>query len=123
MRTFFDQKTLGFLHESIIGDAIPEGVVEISEELRLSLLDGERNGQVIKAKKNGDPYLEDAPPLTNEDKKLQAHNNRKAAYRAESDPLKVEADYDAIVSGNDPDYSAWMKKVEEIKARYPLPDQ
>ncbi|HFH4654098.1 TPA: hypothetical protein ACGJXN_006562, partial [Pseudomonas aeruginosa] len=25
--------------------------------------------------------------------------------------------------GTEPDYSAWIAKVEEIKARYPLPDQ
>ncbi|MED5104230.1 hypothetical protein ACLBVT_04895, partial [Pseudomonas aeruginosa] len=24
--------------------------------------------------------------------------------------------------GTEPDYSAWIAKVEEIKARYPLPD-
>ncbi|MFH7880347.1 hypothetical protein PN353_034125, partial [Pseudomonas aeruginosa] len=26
-------------------------------------------------------------------------------------------------AGVEPDYSAWIAKVEEIKARYPLPDQ
>ncbi|HCF4138164.1 TPA: hypothetical protein NIE10_003269 [Pseudomonas aeruginosa] len=48
---------------------------------------------------------------------------RANAYRLESDPLKTEAEFDAIKAGVEPDYSAWIAKVEEIKARYPLPDQ
>ncbi|HCL3797983.1 hypothetical protein IPC97_00695 [Pseudomonas aeruginosa] len=48
---------------------------------------------------------------------------RADAYRLESDPLKTEAEFDAIKAGTEPDYSAWVAKVEEIKARYPLPDQ
>ena len=44
------------------------------------------------------------------------------AYRLESDPLKTEAEFDAIKAGTEPDYSAWIAKVEEIKARYPLPE-
>lgn len=47
---------------------------------------------------------------------------RADAYRLESDPLKTEAEFDAIKAGTEPDYSAWVDKVEEIKARYPLPE-
>ncbi|ARM70488.1 TPA: hypothetical protein ACKRPI_004581 [Pseudomonas aeruginosa] len=46
---------------------------------------------------------------------------RANAYRLESDPLKTEAEFDAIKAGTEPDYSAWIAKVEEIKARIPLP--
>ncbi len=46
---------------------------------------------------------------------------RADAYRLESDPLKTEAEFDAIKAGTEPDYSAWVAKVEEIKARFPLP--
>ncbi|MDP5622982.1 hypothetical protein P3800_26510 [Pseudomonas aeruginosa] len=46
---------------------------------------------------------------------------RANAYRLESDPLKTEAEFDAIKAGVEPDYSAWIAKVEEIKARFPLP--
>ncbi|ERX91968.1 hypothetical protein JVX99_29535 [Pseudomonas aeruginosa] len=46
---------------------------------------------------------------------------RANAYRSESDPLKTEAEFDAIKAGVEPDYSAWIAKVEEIKARFPLP--
>ena len=37
-------------------------------------------------------------------------------------PFQVEAEFDAIKAGVEPDYSAWIAKVEEIKARYPLPE-
>lgn len=47
---------------------------------------------------------------------------RANAYRLESDPLKTEAEFDAIKAGVEPDYSAWIAKVEDIKARYPLPE-
>ena len=57
-------------------------------------------------------------PLTLE----QIQALRRAAYVAESDPIKNEADYDALVRGTAPDYTAWMAAVEAIKARYPLPE-
>ncbi|MEA8807496.1 hypothetical protein, partial [Pseudomonas aeruginosa] len=47
---------------------------------------------------------------------------RANAYRLESDPLKTEAEFDAIKAGVEPDYSAWVAKVEEIRVRFPLPE-
>lgn len=46
---------------------------------------------------------------------------RRQAYRAEADPLRLEAEYDAIVAGTEPDLSKWVASVQAIKARYPLP--
>ncbi|HFT7943531.1 TPA: hypothetical protein ACGR77_000936 [Pseudomonas aeruginosa] len=46
---------------------------------------------------------------------------RAEAYRLESDPIKTEVEFDSIRAGVETDYSAWFAKVEEIKARYPLP--
>ncbi|MEV1592641.1 hypothetical protein ABZQ60_16840 [Pseudomonas aeruginosa] len=46
---------------------------------------------------------------------------RRQAYRTESDPLRLEAEYDAIAAGTEPDLSAWVAAVQAIKARYPLP--
>lgn len=57
-------------------------------------------------------------PLTLE----QVQGMRRAAYAAESDPLRNEADYDALVAGTEPDYTAWMSAVAAIKDRYPLPE-
>ncbi|CRM72826.1 hypothetical protein [Pseudomonas sp. 25 R 14] len=47
--------------------------------------------------------------------------SRRAAYLSESDPLRLEADYDALSQGLEPDYTAWLASVAAIKARYPLP--
>lgn len=47
--------------------------------------------------------------------------SRRTAYLAESDPLRLEADYDALSQGQEPDYTAWLASVAAIKARYPLP--
>tara|TARA_Y100000588_G_scaffold50775_1_gene47699 strand:- start:202 stop:504 length:303 start_codon:yes stop_codon:yes gene_type:complete len=44
-------------------------------------------------------------------------NKRKAAYRRESDPLFMEWQFD----GTPESEALWKRKVEEIKARYPLP--
>lgn len=63
-----------------------------------------------------EPYVE--PPLTLE----QIYALRQQAYQNESDPIKVEAEYDAMVAGVEPDYTAWIMKVQEIKDRYPLPE-
>lgn len=52
----------------------------------------------------------------------QVQTLRLAAYRTESDQLKLSAEYDAQVSGASPDYSAWIAAVQQIKARYPLPE-
>ena len=47
--------------------------------------------------------------------------SRRAAYLSESDPLRLEADYDALSQRLEPDYSTWLASVAAIKARYPLP--
>ncbi|MDK2347561.1 MULTISPECIES: hypothetical protein [Pseudomonas aeruginosa group] len=51
----------------------------------------------------------------------EAIKKRQDAYRLESDPLRLEAEYDALKAGSEPDYRAWVAKIDEIKARYPLP--
>ena len=48
-------------------------------------------------------------------------SNRRAAYLSESDPLRLEADYDALSQGCEPDYTAWLASVADIKSRFPLP--
>ena len=55
-------------------------------------------------------------------KRQEVFLNRSQAYLKESDPLKVEAEYDAMKNGTEPDYTKWMEKVAEIKARYPFPE-
>ena len=55
-------------------------------------------------------------------KRQEVLNKRSAAYKTESDPLKIEAEYDAMKNGTTPDYSKWVAKVSEIKSRYPFPN-
>lgn len=47
-------------------------------------------------------------------------NLRANAYKTESDPLKNEAEFDAIVADKQPDYKLWLAKVNEIKQKYPF---
>lgn len=58
----------------------------------------------------------------NEMKRQEVLSTRSHAYLKESDPLKIEAEYDAMKNGTQPDYTKWMEKVDEIKARYPFPE-
>jgi len=44
---------------------------------------------------------------------------RQAAYKAESDPLYMEWQFDQTAESE----QAWRDKVAEIKARYPLTDE
>ena len=43
---------------------------------------------------------------------------RQAAYKAESDPLFMESQFDSTPES----HQKWQDKVAEIKARYPLPE-
>ncbi|WP_426769566.1 hypothetical protein, partial [Pseudomonas aeruginosa] len=38
----------------------------------------------------------------------EANKKRQDAYRLESDPLRLEAEYDALKAGSEPDYRAWV---------------
>ncbi|MGP3790301.1 hypothetical protein [Pseudomonas sp. B392_1p] len=83
------------------------------------------SGQEIHARALAGEYGEiqayvkpDNEPLTVE----QVQALRREAYAAESDPLKNEAEYDALSTGLEPDYTAWIAAVQAIKARYPLPE-
>lgn len=49
----------------------------------------------------------------------EVERNRQAAYREESDPLffKFQRNEDGVTK------TAWLAKVEEIRERYPMPEQ
>ncbi|WP_426234715.1 hypothetical protein [Pseudomonas sp. TWP3-2] len=51
-----------------------------------------------------------------------AYAQRRAAYQAESDPLRLEIAYDAMMQGLEPDFTPWKASVTAIKSRYPLPE-
>lgn len=113
----WSRETGGFYSPDIHGGNIPFDAVEITDDLYFALLEGQSAGRQIAPGNDGFPVLVDPPPLT----LAQIQAQRQAAYARESDPLKNEAEYDALVGGAPPDYAAWLAKVAEIKERYPLP--
>lgn len=58
---YFNPKDAGFYDPEIVGDAIPKGAVEISDELYRALQDGHSTGKLIEADKDGNPVLVDRP--------------------------------------------------------------
>lgn len=46
---------------------------------------------------------------------------RKIRYKLESDPIKLEAEYDALIADTVPDYTQWIAAVALIKEELPLP--
>lgn len=61
---FYSKSTGGFYTVEIHGDNIPAYAVEITIEEHAALLDGQRQGKLITADKNGRPVLQDQPPIT-----------------------------------------------------------
>lgn len=58
------------------------------------------------------------------DKELELQyilNQRQQAYFSEADPLKAEAEYDAIINKKEPNYSKWIAKQKEIRNKFPKP--
>jgi hypothetical protein len=99
------------IHDWIPFTATPDDPDEGGRVIHQLLLDGQF-GEIS-------PYVEPEPvPLTLD----QIQQLRRTAYVAESDPIKNEAEYDAMVNGTEPDYTAWLAAVAAIKARYPLPE-
>jgi len=81
---FYAKSTGGFYDEAIHGDNIPADAVEITTEEHAALLEGQSQGKIIAADKNGKPVLKDPPPPTAEE--LQAQANAEArAYLASTD--------------------------------------
>lgn len=103
-----DHPAYGWIPYTVDADA-SEGTIE--REILDSILAGDA-GEIA-------AYI--APVLSLAERTSEAQAKRLAAYRAESDQLKIAAEYDALIAGTSPDYSAWQAKVAEIKARYPLP--
>ena len=118
---YYNPESGGFIDSTAWGAmALPEGLIEISEEEYNNLFAGVSIGKKVSLL-HARPLLVDPPALNYEQQLARAHAQRRAAYSAESDPIKNEADYDALLNGTDPDYTAWLATVAAIKARYPLP--
>lgn len=116
----FASKSEGGFFDPSIHARMPADAVELTDGEYAELLEGQAAGKLIDFAADGFPFLAD-PPEPPALTRAQIQALRQAAYARESDPLKNEADYDALVSSAAPDYAAWLAKVAEIKERYPLP--
>ena len=63
---FYSKQTSGFYDSAINGGNIPADAVEITTEEYQVLLEGQSQGKIISADKNGKPVLKDPPPPTPE---------------------------------------------------------
>ena len=99
---------------------MPSDAKFVEAEQIAALFAGQEAGKRIIPGPEGMPKLDEqeAPKPLN---LAETQELRKNIYSIESDPIKIEAEHDALVSGIEPDYTAWLEKVAEIKARYPLP--
>lgn len=78
----FSATTNGFYDDLVHGENIPTDVVTISEETYNTLMQGQAEGKLIKADKDGNPVLQDYPAPTPE--QIQAQKNREARAYLES---------------------------------------
>lgn len=77
-------------------------------------------GKTVGGDRAGRPVWVDVviPP----DTLAQVLEKRQAAYAAESDPIKLEIEFEALKNGTAPDYRPWIEAVENIKTRLPKPE-
>jgi len=56
---------------------------------------------------------------TVEEYNLQQNEQRRQTFSIEADPIKLNEDEYAIRENRAPDYTLWLAKKDEIRARYP----
>lgn len=110
---FYSKSTNGFYDEAIHGADIPNDATEITLQEHAALMEGQANGKIISADKNGRPVLIDPAPPTTEQISAAVTAARARAYAAESDPLFFKA------QRGEATMDEWIAKVSEIKARFP----
>ena len=97
---FYAQSTGGFYDTAIHGDNIPADAVEITKEQHAALLEGQSQGKVISADKNGKPSLKDPPPPTTEQLADTARAERDRLI--ESVRWRIERHNDELALGSEP---------------------
>lgn len=92
---FYAKSTGGFYDVDIHGNNIPQDAVEITNEEHTALLEGQSQGKVIVADKDGYPVLQDPPPPSLD----QVVSTLSDAVRSNHlDKTAKERGYDSIVS-------------------------
>ena len=105
---FFSATSGGFYSREIHGDNIPADAVEITAEEHQALLEGQSNGKVIAADKNGKPVLKNPPPLTLDEAKVAKLAEINAACDAEIGAIKA--------TYPDTEVMTWDKQEREARA-------
>lgn len=119
MKVLFCNKALAFYPEQIYPGAVEGGsLVALSEEEKKEFWRSSPPAGYRLGVESGRPSWVKDPGRKEDWARLRA-----LAYRAESDPIRFEAEADAMISGIAPDFSKWIEKVLEIKSRYPKPNE
>lgn len=105
---FYSKTTGGFYSREIHGDNIPSDAVEITVALHAELIEGQSQGKIISADKNGKPVLKNPPPLTLDEVKAAKLAEINAACDAEIEAIKV--------SYPDTEVMSWDKQEQEARA-------
>lgn len=95
MKAFFSATSGGFYPEELGAYAsLPSDLVEITEEYRKELLEGQSRGKVILADQDGRPQLADPPPPT-EEQQIRVYEK---AVQRKMDAMAAEHGYDSVAT-------------------------
>lgn len=111
MNYYFSKSELGFYCDEV-NEAIPTDAVEISEDVYLSLLEGQSKGKFISADSAGTPVLTDPPEPTQVELVAQAEDKRTALMEeanASITPLQDAADLDIATDEEMESLRAWKR--------------
>ncbi len=116
-RVFFSANTAtrGFYFED--SSNLPSDIIEIEFELYDSIMKGQTLNTVVGVDAQGLPCLVPKPLAPLAVRVDVATQRRQRAYQKESDPLYFQVQRGEISQ------ETWLAKIEEIKARYPIPTE
>lgn len=111
MNYYFSESELGFYCDEV-NESIPSDAVEISEDVYLSLLEGQSKGKFISADSAGTPVLTDPPEPTQVELVAQAEDKRTALMEeanASITPLQDAADLDIATDEEMESLRTWKR--------------
>jgi hypothetical protein len=116
----YSKSQSGFLpSDTDYGERTPGDLVEISDELYLSLLDVQSNGKVIVADDDGYPYLSDPPPKTKEQNIADAKSEKERRMQRINSKTQIWQTQLLLGMITDEDkvsLTVWMKYAQKLQA-------